>query len=895
MQADEVRAWREADRLFAHWLDLPAAERERWRSALALPPEVDTLLARLIAQQPAGDAGLPPLDAAASLRGLQAEVPNRLAGRRVGRWELIDELGRGGMSVVYRARRLDVDFEQIAAVKLLSLATLGSEGSARFEQERRLLARLHHPQIAALIDGGIADDGTPFLAMSLIEGKTLAAHCAGLAADWRLRVALLRAVCDAVAHAHRNLLVHRDLKPSNIVVTAEGVPILLDFGIAKLLDDEQPHTRTGMRALTPGYAAPEQVAGAAITTATDVYSLGVVLKELCAGLARLPSDLRNIIAMATRVEPERRYPDARALAEDLDRLLQQRPVRATPDSLAYRLRALLRRRRGTLAASLLIALSLLVGLGLTLWQAQRASIEAQEARYQAARAVAARDFLFAMIRAGDRELNENADLPLSSVIAHGVATLEDSPPSDPQLHAEMALLLGNLDTTAGQYERAQRMFERAEAQLGRLDSPALEVDLLLRRGVLDNALGDAPRALVSLDAALTRLDQLTAEARASLLPAVLAGWATAMNNTGQRDAARARLLDELNRPAARNDVASRADLLLTLASVSSEPLQRLEALSEAQAIYATIDTSPAQRLLLTTELGSANMQLRRPEVALLQLQEAAALAERIHPGTTSRRARAYANLAVSASQAYALVEAEQAFAVAEGIYQALGDGDSPAFAALLHNRGTLLRDTGYGEAAVMRIEPALAAARRHFGQHDPRSLVALRNLAFARAEASADPQADAEWREAHDHLPASSSPRERYDLLLIGAHIALLLGDGEALAARLDAADQLAETNPQAVALSAVQRLRQATLTAAKNSLRGDYAAADAVFATTEAQAAESGRETWSARWRNHLAWSEHLVRSQRPAEAARQREQARRLLEQVDLPHPSALRQRLR
>src|SRR5690606_38077737 len=248
-----------------------------------------------------------------------------------------------------------------------------------------------------------AEDGTPFLAMALVEGCTLAEYCRESRRDWRSRVGLLLQICDAVAHAHRNLMVHRDLKPNNIMVTPPGVPMLLDFGIAKLLDGSGGETRTGLRALTPQYAAPEQIGGGEITTATDVFALGVILRETCASDPRVPRDLHSVVAKATRAEAERRYPDARAFGEDLDRLLQQRAVTAIPDSPGYRLRKLLQRHRAASIAVAGIAVAVAAGLVGVLWQAQLTREQARDALAQATRAEASRDFLFSLLGAGDRE------------------------------------------------------------------------------------------------------------------------------------------------------------------------------------------------------------------------------------------------------------------------------------------------------------------------------------------------------------------------------------------------------------------------------------------------------------------------------------------------------------
>ncbi len=893
MDTEQIRRWREADRWFAAWLDQDESGRDAWLEKQSLAAETHEALSQLIHQHQGSDPSFPILDRIARVGPMTPLIRNQLAGRRIGHWTLLEEIGRGGMSVVYKARRSEADFEQLAAVKLLSLAALGSEGSARFEQERRLLARLRHPHIAALIDGGFADDGTPFLAMTLVEGETLKHYCEHRQLDWRQCARLLIQICDAVAHAHRNLMVHRDLKPANIMVTAQGVPVLLDFGIAKLLDDTHHDTRTGMRAMTPGYAAPEQMQGGQITTATDVYALGVILRTLCVPASALPQDLNNIIAMAMREDAARRYPDARALGEDLERLLQQHAVLATPDSTGYRLRAFLRRRRGLAIATAAVALALLAGLGLALWQAQRASRQAEEALRQAARAQAARDFLFSMIAAGDRERSEALDPPVSTVIARGIATLQDAPLTDPELHAEMATLLGHIDISIGQHQRAAELLDTAMKSAERAGDSALIADVWIRQGMLANARGEPDQAIRLFEAAMGHASTLRADRREALLTSSLSGWAYAMTNVGRVDDAHARIQSTLDNPDLIRSADRRAELLLTQSTVTRDPQTRLDLLLNAERHYAEKMPTPADRLVLANMLGASYGQLGRNDDALRKMQEAADLADRIHPGNTSRRARAYNNLGTTLSSANRMGEADAALAVAENIYRAVGDHGSPAFAALVHNRGVMLRDLGIAENALPLIEQAYAMAREQFGDNDRRTVVALRNLAFTRTEDGANAQADQEWREAQRNVSASWPIQDRYALMLIGAHVAAVLGNSDAAAARLTQADALATAElPE---MSATLRVRRMSIGARLLSLTSKYDEATTLFEHAEKLAAETGVDAWSAAWRNHLAFAEHLNRGGHSDRANAHYAETLALLEARGAGLDSKLRQRLR
>ena len=323
---------------------------------------------------------------------------------RIGIYAVDARIGQGGMGTVYRAHRADGAYEQEVAIKVLKQPD-HAEHTQRFLAERQILARLSHPHIARLLDGGLTDAGQPYLVMEYVDGQPLTTYCDERRLSINERLALFCTVCDAVQYAHRNLVVHRDLKPSNILVTADGKVKLLDFGIAKLLDPDpgafgqaMPVTKTGLQVLTPEYASPEQVTAAPITTASDVYQLGILLYELLTGQRpyRLPSrlahevvrvileeeptrpstavtrtaetgtrratpdqlrrrlsgDLDVIVLAALRKEPERRYSSAEALAADVQRHLEGMPVEAHAESTLYRLHKFMGRHRWAVAAVL---------------------------------------------------------------------------------------------------------------------------------------------------------------------------------------------------------------------------------------------------------------------------------------------------------------------------------------------------------------------------------------------------------------------------------------------------------------------------------------------------------------------------------------------------------------
>ena len=418
--------WRQIEDILNSALECDPAERAVYLDAncgtdAGLRAEVESLLA-CEAQAATSFIETPAFALAPELLADDESVS--LENRHVGAYKILREIGRGGMGVVFLAERSDGEFQQQVALKLVWRSFADAELARRFRRERQILASLNHPNIARLLDGGVSAEGEPFFAMEHVEGVRIDDYCTthNLSTDQRLKLFLL--VCQGVAYAHQHLVVHRDLKPSNILVTNEGTPKLLDFGIAKLLDAEHAgeHTQTYLRAFTPDYASPEQISGARITTASDVFSLGILLHELLHGAhdssrKRLPlggwlsannekktllmnsqtnqehsnegtqtgderfvnHELKNIIAMARREEPARRYASVPQFAEDIQRYLDGLPVRAQQDSFTYRTEKFVRRNRFAVASTALVALSLVFGFAVALWQANVARVERDRA------------------------------------------------------------------------------------------------------------------------------------------------------------------------------------------------------------------------------------------------------------------------------------------------------------------------------------------------------------------------------------------------------------------------------------------------------------------------------------------------------------------------------------
>jgi serine/threonine-protein kinase len=520
--------WQRVSAVLDAALELPGAARAAYLDEACAG---DGDLRRQVEELLAADAEAGSFLAAGALERaavLVADIAEELATapasgeRLVGAYRLLHELGEGGMGVVYLAERIDGQFEHQVAVKLLKQGLGGADAGRRFLQERQILARLQHPGIGRLLDGGVTESGTPFFVMERVEGRPVSLYCnkERLGIDARLRVFL--EICDAVQYAHRSLVVHRDLKPANILVDATGRVKLLDFGIAKLLAEGagSTSTRTVQRAMTPEYAAPEQLRGDPVTTSTDVYALGVVLHELltgqrpyrleratatemeraileqeptrpsqrAAGTAGLPGvghrelgrrlrgDLDRIVLKALQKEPERRYTSAEALATDIRRHLEGLPVSARGDALTYRARKFLRRHRVAAAAAAVVVLSLVGGLVAATSQARRAAREARKAE-------AVKDFLKSLFAASDPSEAKGEERTARQLLDDGARRIETELTDQPEVQSEVARLIASVYHELGEFDRA---------------TPLLRADLERRRKL------EGPRSL----AAAQSLEQL---------------------------------------------------------------------------------------------------------------------------------------------------------------------------------------------------------------------------------------------------------------------------------------------------------------------------------------------------------------------------------------------------
>jgi eukaryotic-like serine/threonine-protein kinase len=477
--------WQSIEELFHRAAELPEAEQaaflERETAAdAALRQEVASLLA---ADSRRDDAVRDAV--AGSAESFRATYEQASVGRRVGDYALVRPLGHGGMGLVYLARRADAAFDKQVAIKFARHAFAAGPMLRRFYEERRILARLEHPLIARLLDAGATDDGEPFVVMEFVEGEKIDEYVSSRGSSVRERLGLFLQVCDAVQHAHRNLIVHRDIKPGNILVTPTGVPKLLDFGIAKLLSDDAPEpgeeTSHTARLFTPEYASPEQRRGEPVTTATDVYSLGVLLNVLLTGArpheraaparpARgdLSGELRTVVWKAMREEPAERYATVHDLSADVRRFLAGHPVLARPATLAHRVRKFVRRNALRVAAA---SAAVLAVIALTAFYTARLARErdaAQVARLKAERVSA---FMVDLFQYVDPEASRGATITARELLDAAARQLDTALADQPDVRATMLYNIGDVYHKIGLTDEAMPLLRKAMALMEARGTP----------------------------------------------------------------------------------------------------------------------------------------------------------------------------------------------------------------------------------------------------------------------------------------------------------------------------------------------------------------------------------------------------------------------------------------
>jgi eukaryotic-like serine/threonine-protein kinase len=503
-------------------------------------------------------------------------------GERIGAYQITGTIGHGGMGTVYCARRVDDQFNQTVAIKVLR-AGIGqsAELETRFRAERQILARLAHPNIARLLDGGITASGLPYLVMEYIQGSTIDTFSQNSALGVSERVDLFREVCSAVQYAHQNLIVHRDIKPANIMVTADGTPKLLDFGIAKLLTDDadsetRPVTRPAERLMTPEYASPEQIRGEPVTTATDVYSLGALLYELISGkrpfqvatltptalerlicettperpslaaaipdrarVEKIGADLDNIVLKALQKDPARRYASAGELSEDLRRYQQGFPVLARPDSWWYRAsRFVSRHWMATAAAALFAVTTTTLSVGL--------AVETHKERKESATANGISDFLVSLFQGFSPEGTQGRSTSVRDILDRGAERIPAELAAQPLVEARLFNILGTTYREFGDFHRAEVLLNRAEAIYSRSLGPDSRerAESLLTLAAIASDRGDFNRSGDLYQKALTTFTRLDGPKNERTIQAI-EGLGEVRRMLGDLDGAKQRYLEAI--------------------------------------------------------------------------------------------------------------------------------------------------------------------------------------------------------------------------------------------------------------------------------------------------------------------------------------------------------------
>lgn len=480
----DTERFQQAKEIFCDALELPVAERDRFIvEKCADDKELLAEIKVLLDSHDEADDFIetPVISTVSDFVADQNE--SKFSGKQIGAYRIVREIGRGGMGAVYLAERVE-GFQKQVAVKLIKRGLDTDDVIHRFELERQILAALDHPNIARLVDGGATEDGVPYFVMDYVEGLPITVFCEANQISVHERLSLFLQICSAVTYAHRNLIVHRDIKPPNIMVTVDGEVKLLDFGVAKLLADGNRPGDTAtqtLQAMTPEYASPEQVSGGRITTATDIYSLGVVLHELLTGKRPAPAvshpsfekaaksnqrktviptektkpptgDLGKIVAMAMREEPERRYSSVEQFADDIRRYLSDLPVIAQTDSYSYRTRKFVRRNKGLVAVSAAAIASLIIGIAAASQQAIVAGRQRDKAEHVS-------EFLKKTLAAPDPRA-QGKDIKFVEVLSSVSQRIDIDFADQPEIAADMHATVGLTFQNLGQLENAETHLQK---------------------------------------------------------------------------------------------------------------------------------------------------------------------------------------------------------------------------------------------------------------------------------------------------------------------------------------------------------------------------------------------------------------------------------------------------
>jgi len=739
--------WERIEALLPEALELAPGERQRFLDRHC-PRELRAEIEALITASEAGNAVLDrPVAVTAEDAG--QSLPH---GAVLGAWRIDTLLGSGGMGEVYAAERADGSYEQRVAIKLLKRGIDTQAVLSRFLRERRILARLSHPNIARLLDAGAAADGRPYLVMERVDGLPIDLWCDRHEVPLQQRLELICAVCEAVYAAHREQIVHRDLKPSNVLVSETGEVKLLDFGVSKLTgeaDDDKTQTVLGSAPLTPDYAAPEQLLGQPVTPATDVYALGLLLYRLLTGelpharhslaaavtaagkddritrpslilrkrtgtdpkgraqARALDGDLDQIVLKALQHDPARRYASAAELADDLRRHLDGRPVLARPDSRWYVACKFIVRNRVPVSAAVVVVLAVAVGVGGLAWQARAA-------RNQARLAERVKNFVISVFQAQDPLARPSKGTPApQQMIADAISRADEELRGEPDLHAE---LLGDL----------------GEIQLGLGD--AVGGEATLRRAAAENQQRFGPDSR-QLALCLSKLSRALIESGRPKEASRTAGQALSiLQKLGQADTLEG----------------ARAKLALANATSFDHglPRQSLDLYTDARRIFeARLGPDDPETLSVLDRLGAAYESEWRDTEADALLREQLRRLERVFGPDSIRLVGSLGNLALVDARNGRPEEAEKLFRRAIELDRAtLGPRHHRLFVQLSH-LGTVYTDLGRFEEAQQTLREALSAMPE--GNDSDRAGL-IKGLGRLHLDMGQADQAEAELRQAYD-------------------------------------------------------------------------------------------------------------------------------------------------
>jgi len=834
---------RQIEALFDEALDRRADARAAFLDeACADDPDLRAAVQRLLdayADAPSfleGDAG-----DVGQAWAAEEEAAHDRCGEIIGPYRLHERIGQGGMSVVYRAERTDGAFEQTVALKLLPAHFETERRVARFRAERQILARLIHPHIARLLDGGMTTAGHPYLAMAYVEGQPLTVHAREAHLSIEERLNLLCDVLGALHYAHQNLIVHRDIKPDNILVTPEGTVKLLDFGIAKLLDQTDvpftlPLTRTGQRLMTPEYAAPEQVTGGAVTTATDIYQVGVLAYELLTGVRpfdlqgktpsqierivaeqpperpstawtaaataqapalappaavgrRLAGDLDTVILKALAKEPGQRYASVEAFADDLQRFTEGRPVQARTPTLRYRAKKFVRRNRGAVTVATLGVLLIVSFVAALLYQRNVALAERDRYQQELATSEAVTDYLTELFAASNPRETRGDTLTAYELLDAGVNRIDELA-AEPRVQHRLMRTMALSYLEMGAYDQADTLLTQTIDQIAEASGPrsaataTAMADLASLRTSQGNlrAADSLYRAAAALQTERLPPDDLTHAQ-------TLNGWAVVLARRGAVEKAEAHYREALAirqraYGAQHERVAATKRNLAILIGQQDRLDEAIALLEEALTVERDVLGDDHLQVAATaSSLAAAHTQNGAPERGLPLLEEALAI-------KVQTLGEAHDDLLPTLNNLAVVTERLGDYATADSLYQrtlALARQHfgtyHPAVAVTTSNRGTLARRQGEYARALQQYQEALRIQRELYDGPHPAIAENLHNAGQAYHGLGETETAEAHLLEALEHAETAlgaDNPRMR---LYVRALHAFYTEEGDSLAA----------------------------------------------------------------------------------------------------------------